>query len=88
MKNKILWILLAAISILGGIYALANPVLASGFATILVGWVFVALGVVQVVTGFRVLSDEFEPVSVCRGNREPIRNKVDATRRERRCASA
>nr|WP_302476874.1 AraC family transcriptional regulator [Ruegeria arenilitoris] len=35
-----------------------------------------------------VLSDEFEPVSVCRGNREPIRNKVDATRRERRCVSA
>ncbi len=27
-----------------------------------------------------VLSDEFEPVSVCRGNRELIRNKVDATR--------
>jgi uncharacterized membrane protein HdeD (DUF308 family) len=56
MKNKILWMLLAAISILGGIYALANPVLASGFATILVGWVFVALGVVQVVTGFRAES--------------------------------
>ncbi len=29
---------------------------------------------------FEVLSDEFEPVSICRGNREPIRNKVDATR--------
>ncbi|CUH48744.1 hypothetical protein RUA4292_02933 [Ruegeria atlantica] len=28
----------------------------------------------------KVLSDEFEPVSVCHGNREPIRNKVDATR--------
>ncbi len=56
MKNKILWILMAAISILGGIYALANPVLASGFATILVGWVFIALGVVQVVTGFRAES--------------------------------
>ena len=35
-----------------------------------------------------VLSDEFEPVSVCRGNREPIQNKVDATRQERRCVSA
>ncbi len=29
---------------------------------------------------FGVLSDEFEPVSVYRENREPIRNKVDATR--------
>ncbi len=27
-----------------------------------------------------VLSDEFEPVSVCRQIRELIRNKVDATR--------
>ncbi len=30
--------------------------------------------------GTKVLSDEFEPVSVCHGNREPTRNKVDATR--------
>ncbi|GAA6159698.1 hypothetical protein NBRC116589_18720 [Ruegeria sp. HU-ET01832] len=39
-------------------------------------------------TGLEVPSDEFEPVSVCRGNCEPIRNKVDATRREQRCGSA
>lgn len=35
-----------------------------------------------------VVSDGFEPVSVCRGQREPRRNKVDATRQERRCGSA
>ncbi len=34
-----------------------------------------------------VLSDEFEPVSVCRQIRELIRNKADATRQERRCVS-
>ena len=34
-----------------------------------------------------VLSDEFEPVSVFRQIRELIRNKVDATRRERRFGS-
>lgn len=56
MKNKILWILMAAISIIGGIYALANPVLASGVATIFVGWAFIALGIVQVITGFRAES--------------------------------
>lgn len=35
-----------------------------------------------------VLSDKFEPVSVCRGDREFIPNKTDATQQERQCASA
>ncbi|CUH42731.1 hypothetical protein RUM4293_01620 [Ruegeria atlantica] len=36
--------------------------------------------VTELSTHLQVLSDKCEPVSVCRGNREPIRNKVDATR--------
>lgn len=32
-----------------------------------------------------VLSDEFEPGSVCRCTGDPIRNKADATRQERQC---
>jgi len=35
------------------------------------------------IEGIGVLSDEFEPVSVSRINRELMRNKVDATQRER-----
>ena len=31
-----------------------------------------------------VVSDGCEPVSVCQKNRDPMLNKVDATRRERR----
>ena len=54
MKNKFLWIVMAVLSILGGFYALANPVLASGFATILVACVFLAMGIMQVIAGFRV----------------------------------
>ncbi len=54
MKNRFLWILMAVISILGGFYALANPVLASGFATIMVACVFLAMGIIQIVAGFRV----------------------------------
>jgi membrane protein HdeD len=53
MKNKLLWIVMAGLSILGGVFALANPVLASGFATILIAWIFIAMGVIQVIAGFR-----------------------------------
>lgn len=53
MNNRLLWILMAVLSIAGGVYALANPVLASGVATALVAWVFVAMGAIQVIAGFR-----------------------------------
>lgn len=53
MKNKFLWILMAVLSIVGGVYALANPVLAGGVATVLIGWVFVITGIIQAVAGFR-----------------------------------
>jgi len=53
MTNRLLWILIAILSIVGGMYALANPVLASGVTTILVAWVFIIMGVIQVFAGFR-----------------------------------
>jgi len=40
------------------------------------------------VSGLQVLSDELEPVSVYPGMREPMRTRVDATRRERRLGSS
>lgn len=54
MKNKFLWVLMAIISIVGGVLALMNPAMASGFTTILVAWMFVLLGIIQVIAGFRV----------------------------------
>ena len=36
----------------------------------------------------RVLSDECEPVSICRDTCEPMLNKVDATQREQRYGSS
>lgn len=46
--------LLAAISIVGGVLALANPFAATLAATLLAGWVFAFLGIVQIVQAFQV----------------------------------
>ena len=46
--------LLAAISILGGLFALGNPFAATIAAVLLAGWVFILQGVVQVVHSFQV----------------------------------
>ena len=54
MKNRFLWIFMAILSIIGGVLALANPVFASGVATLLVAWIFLFVGVIQIVAGFRV----------------------------------
>lgn len=54
MANKILWILIALLSIVGGVVALMNPVFASGIATIMVAWLFILFGALQVFAGFRV----------------------------------
>ncbi|AXI56102.1 hypothetical protein C1J05_17795 [Sulfitobacter sp. JL08] len=54
MGNKILWILMALLSIVGGVVALMNPVFASGIATIIVAWLFILFGALQVIAGFRV----------------------------------
>ena len=54
MNNKCLWIIMALISIIGGVLALMNPVLASGVATIMVACTFLLIGIIQVIAGFRV----------------------------------
>ena len=54
MGNKFLWIVMSLLSIIGGVIALMNPVFASGIATILVAWLFVFFGALQVIVGFRV----------------------------------
>ena len=46
--------LLAVVSIVGGFMALANPFAASVAATLLAGWFFAILGVIQIVQAFRV----------------------------------
>ncbi|MGB1389154.1 MAG: HdeD family acid-resistance protein [Paracoccaceae bacterium] len=54
MGNKFIWILMAMLSIIGGVLALMNPVFASGLATIIVAWMFIIFGALQVIAGFRV----------------------------------
>lgn len=46
--------LLALISIVGGVFALANPFAATIAAVLLAGWVFILQGVIQIVHSFRV----------------------------------
>ncbi|SDJ00934.1 HdeD family acid-resistance protein [Aliiruegeria lutimaris] len=53
MTNRILWFLMALIAIAGGVFALANPIAASVAATVIAGWMFLLIGIVQVVAGFR-----------------------------------
>ncbi len=53
MTNRILWILMALLAIIGGVFALANPLAASVAATVIAGWVFVFTGVFQTIAGFR-----------------------------------
>ncbi len=45
---------MAMLSIIGGVLALMNPVFASGLATIIVAWMFIIFGALQVIAGFRV----------------------------------
>lgn len=53
MTNRILWFLMALLAIVGGVVALANPATASFFVTKFAGWIFIFMGVFQVVAGFR-----------------------------------
>jgi membrane protein HdeD len=53
MTNWILWLLIGVITILGGIFALANPFAATLAATTLAAWVFIITGVMQIVGVFQ-----------------------------------
>lgn len=55
MRSSWVWMaLLALVSIIGGILALWNPLAATLTVTLLAGWVFLFLGVVQIVQSFGV----------------------------------
>ena len=53
MTNWILWLAIGLITILGGIFALANPFAATLAATTLAAWVFIVTGVMQIVGVFQ-----------------------------------
>lgn len=54
MGKPILWIILGVISIIGGIMALANPFVATMAATTIAAWVFIFVGIVEIVGAFSV----------------------------------
>lgn len=55
MKSSWVWMaILAVISIVGGLLALFNPFAATLAATLMAGWVFAILGVVQIIQSFQL----------------------------------
>lgn len=53
MANSILWIVIGLISIVGGFIAILNPVIATFAATTIAAWVFIFVGLFQIIAGFR-----------------------------------
>lgn len=55
LRSSWIWLaIFGVISLIAGILALANPFAASLAATLLAGWVFVAMGVMQIIQSFQV----------------------------------
>ena len=52
MGNGILWIIVGIISIIGGMFALANPFAATFAATQIAAYVFIFVGILQIIGGF------------------------------------
>ncbi|WP_227429797.1 HdeD family acid-resistance protein [Psychrobacter sp. I-STPA6b] len=54
--NRTLWVIIGIISILGGTFALFNPLSASLAAEQIAGWIFLFVGILQLFTIFQVSS--------------------------------
>ena len=55
LKSSWIWMaILAVISLIGGIWALLNPPAATLAATLIAGWTFLFLGVLQIIQSFQV----------------------------------
>ena len=52
MGGKILWSIIGIVSIIGGIMALLNPFAATLAATVIAGWVFIIVGIMQIIGTF------------------------------------
>ncbi|MBV7433933.1 DUF308 domain-containing protein [Cardiobacteriaceae bacterium TAE3-ERU3] len=51
--NRTLWLVVGIISVLGGIFALWNPLQATLAAEMLAGWMFLLVGILQFIAMFR-----------------------------------
>jgi len=55
LRSSWIWLaLLAVIAIIGGLLALFNPFAATAAATLMAGWVFTILGIVQIIHSFQL----------------------------------
>ncbi|MFV0359096.1 HdeD family acid-resistance protein [Tropicimonas sp.] len=54
MSNRILWTIIGVIAIIGGVYALANPFPATAAATLVAGWMFIFVGIFELIFAFRI----------------------------------
>jgi len=52
MKYWFLWMVAGVISLLGGLFALANPLAATLTAVVLAGWMFTFVGILTIVSAF------------------------------------
>lgn len=52
MTSWIWWLIAGALSLVGGVFALANPLAATLTATLLAGWTFILVGILTVVSAF------------------------------------
>ncbi|MBN8631556.1 MAG: DUF308 domain-containing protein [Rhodobacterales bacterium] len=56
MKNKTLLIILGILAIIAGFFAILNPLAGSIAATLIAGWSFLILGIVQIIAVFQETS--------------------------------